>query len=351
MNPIQKRKLIQILTQERIQNDIINYTNNNLIEIINLITKIYKYIDETNNIESLYSKNILETITNYKPKKQLFLKVELPNEIINHYQKRHLEEKRKENNIKNQTPFYYTTYELLTIDNNFKYQGTKLTGDIQKDYNKLSTDERNNQINSSYDINIQNIINNPNTISLIQENDTYTVEDGRHRLTYILKNGKPQTIPVKIKKSFPNQNINKILNILKKKYNTLIIKNNPSNNDINLLLIIKNSYYKIENETQLYDFFNLLDNNNNINKYYIGTFNRILNPSLYKEYQQIIKQKEQQLGKYIYTLNYDEIIKIFNINDITFYKIFTIYQENYQYESLKQNKNAHTKWAFFISNY
>lgn len=343
MNNIQKRKLIQILTQDPIQNEIIKITNNNLNDIINLITKIYKYIDETNNINSLYDKNILTTITTYKPKNKIFLKIELPPEIINHYQRKLLEEKRKKEKTKTTSPFYYTTYELLTIDENFKYQGTKLTGDIQKDYLKLSTDERNNQISTSYEQNIQNIINNPNTISLIEENNTYTVEDGRHRLTYIIKNKTPQQIPVRIKKSFSNENINKILNILKKKYNTLIIKNNPSNNNINLLLIIKDSYYKIENETQLYDFFNLLDNNNNINKYYQGTFNRILNPSLYKEYQQIIKQKEQQLGKYIYTLNYDEIIKLFNINNITFYKIFTIYQENYLYETIKPNKNVHTK--------
>lgn len=346
MNKLQKTKLIQILTQDPIQNEIIKITNNNITEIINLITKIYKYIDETNNIEALYTQNILNTITTYKPKNKIFLKIELPNEIINHYQKLLLEQKRKQQKTTS-SPFYYTTYELLTIDENFKYQGTKLSGNIQKDYTKLSTDERNNQISTSYEQNIQNIINNPNTISLIKENNTYTVEDGRHRLTYIIKNKKPQTIPVKIKKSFPNENINKILNILKKKYNTLIIKNNPSNDNINLLLIIKDSYYKIENETQLYDFFNLLDNNKQINKYYQGTFNRILNPSLYKEYQQIIKQKEQQLGKYIYTLNYDEIIKLFNINNITFYKIFTIYQENYLYETIKPNKNVHTKWTFF----
>lgn len=346
MNNQTKKELISILTNNYYTNEIIKLNNNNYNEIITYIIKIFKYIKETQDMTSLYNQNIFNIINTYKPKQKIFLKIDLPEQITNHYQNQ-LQNTKLINNdsIKKNTstPFYYTTYELLKIDEHFPYEGINLSENIEKDYNYLTNDERNNIISNSYEENIQNIINNPNIISLVKENNKYTIEDGRHRLIYIIKNKKEQYIPVKIKKKFEDQKVNDILYILKKKYNTKIIKNNPTNDDINLLLIIKDKYYKIENINELYNFFISLDKNEDLSKYLQGNFDAILNPSLYPQYQKIIKEKEQQEGKYIYTLNYDEIIKIFKINNITFYKLFTIYKQNYLYNEIKQNKNVQIK--------
>lgn len=341
-----KKEIIKLLTNDYYTNKIIQINNYDYNEIITYIIKIYRYIKETHDLNSLYNQNIINIINNYKPTQKIYLKIELPEQIINHYKKQLQNKPKRINKSKQQnipTPFYYTTYELLKIDENFPYEGINLTNNIEEDYNKLINDERNNIISTTYEENIQNIINNPNTISLIKEDKKYIIEDGRHRLIYIIKNKTPQYIPVKIKKKFEDKKVNDILFILKKKYNIKIIKNNPTNNEINLLLIIKNKYYKIENINELFNFFMLLDENKDISKYLQGDFNNILNTSLYPTYQKIIKEKETKEGKYIYTLNYDEIIKLFNINDITFYKIFNIYRENYLYNQIKQNKNVQVK--------
>ena len=103
-----------------------------------------------------------------------------------------------------ETAFYYRRDDLLLIDTDFIYESDDLTGKIYEDYRYLYSGERyvGNQsrfspLNNSFETNLENI-RKANDISFKKRGNVYRIENGRHRVIYLIRSGKSVEIPVNI---------------------------------------------------------------------------------------------------------------------------------------------------------
>lgn len=229
--------------------------------------------------------------------------------------------------------FCYSRREALTIDSSFIYYHEELSGDVLKDFNNLYHGERYispfsnlNPLKNSYKENIESIKKNSD-ISLFKKGNVYEIENGRHRLMYILKNGMKETIPVRITKRFESKKVNIILKYLKDSYNIKIYKNNLLNDEVNILINISGNCYVIENEEELIKFYHdFKDKKFNDNILKIPFDSEIDNI----DYKELIFTKYLEVGEDILLGNFTDLYKYFdNINNL-YYRAFTILQSEYQ---------------------
>lgn len=311
-----KKKLNEILLSNSFSNMLLNNVNYDLNLTMDMLVKIYKYINDTRNFDIFSSGDIFSVLNNYKPK-NLYLSVDIPIEVSNYYKARiNNKLKFKDND------YYYTSYDNILINKDFKYRGNKVSGKIDEDYSKLINDERNNEVSSRYDVNIDNIKNNDNLIWLKRDINEYEIIDGRHRLTYIINSGNEEVITVKVEKKFDKES-NSLLNILKNKYKALIIKNDILNEDLNLLIIINNKLYEIKGKDDLISFIN------NSSGYYINEIDMNLDTKLYSNYIEMINNKYRDSLDILFNTDLSQILNEFNIYNYTFIKAYEICRENY----------------------
>lgn len=233
----------------------------------------------------------------------------------------------------------HTRPEIVTIDKSFIYYGSKLSGDVYKDYNLLYNDDRygnnpSNPLKRGYYSNIEEI-KKSNDISIRKLGNVNEIKNGRHRIIYILYNEKTVAIPAKVTRRIEDKQFNIILNELKIKYNIYVYKNNILNDQPNVLLYYKEKLYEIRNKEELIKIYDNLQNNTEITFCPSISFvmindknrNKIMN-----EYRTIIVSKYLSVGEKLITNNFTDTIKYFegNINSV-FYDAFISIQFLYRY--------------------
>lgn len=229
--------------------------------------------------------------------------------------------------------FCYKRRELVTINSSFVYYHDELNGNISDDFNVLYSGERyTNQfsnlspLKNSYEDNIIDIKRNSD-IALFKKGNVYEIENGRHRILYILKNGKEEKIPVFMTKRFESKKVNIILKYFKDGYNIDVYKNNLLNDEVNILINIFGNCYVIENEEDLIKFYhNFKDNNFDKDTLKIP-FDAKKEDIDYKD---LIFNKYLEVGEDILLGNFTDLCKYFdNVNNL-YYQAFVVLQSEYQ---------------------
>lgn len=234
----------------------------------------------------------------------------------------------------------YTRPELITIDNNFKYYGMNLSSNPNTDFKLLYSDERyndtkepSNPLNNDYHSNISKIKQSTD-ISITKLGNLNKIKNGRHRIVYILHNGKTETIPAKVTRRIEDKETNIILINLKKHFNISVCKNNILNDEPNILLFANNMLYEIKDKKSLIEFYNNVINkktNEHFNPIKFNIVNNINRNQIINKYKEIIFKRYLNEGTKILTGNFTDAIKYFvgEANSL-FYEAYNLMQYEYQ---------------------
>ena len=147
--------------------------------------------------------------------------------------------------------FYYRRDDWLLIDSDFIYESDDLTGKIYEDYRYLYSGERYvgdhsrfSPLNNSFETNLENI-RHANDISFKKRGNVYRIENGRHRIIYIIRSGNSVRIPVNIARRIEDKEFNERLISIGKEYDIDIFKNNILNDDPDILIRYEKSLYRV----------------------------------------------------------------------------------------------------------
>ena len=240
----------------------------------------------------------------------------------------------------NEVGMTYTCPRLVRLDSNFKYKYADCTGIVSEDFNKLCRDERyssnkDNPLKRSYNENINSIMED-NDIRITKNGDTYEIFNGRHRLLYLLNYGSRVDIPCYVTMGFEDGEVNRVLLELKNKYGAVFHKNNLFNDDLDIVIVIEDRLYNVKNKEELLDF------DNNKEKYYVGEYRYIgLSSKLSMAYEKRLIEIACQNGLSILKGNYTDILKYFpDLNSNLLYDMFSnlqsIYAKNVIYKEKRQ---------------
>ena len=165
--------------------------------------------------------------------------------------------------------FVYCRSEMVKLDDDFYYYHPELSGNIVSDYKKLfgmsryDKDNTNNPLNRNYSDNYDEITRY-NDIVLKKYGNLYHINNGRHRIIYLLNNNIDKKIVIPVASVFrriEDREFNIILKNMRNKYGVEVIKNNIFNDDPNILVIYDGFMYQIDGVEELKEFSNNLDNN------------------------------------------------------------------------------------------
>lgn len=264
------------------------------------------------------------------------------NNLNEQKQKEEIEQRKnnyyKKNRIFEEIGFLYSRYELIEIDTSFIYYHNDLSGNINDDFNDLYNGERYisnplSPLNNSYQDNIEQI-KTQHDIVLRKIGNVYEIENGRHRIIYILKKGQKTTIPVKIFRRIEDREFNVIINKLKKEYSVKVYKNNLLDNNPNIIIVHNGIAYEIKNSEKLKEFYNNLSRgipNNTFNHMLFNIQQGNNSKEIINIYKKIIIQKYLELGDNFLKNNFSNIIKHFeNVDSFLLYKAFVSIQNEYQ---------------------
>lgn len=232
--------------------------------------------------------------------------------------------------------FQYSRRELVTIDSSFKYCNDELSGNIYNDFDNLYSNERYvdsfrvvSPLNRSYEENINEIKRNSD-ICLLKIGNSYKIENGRHRIIYLLKNRKEEKIPVLLTRVFEDKESNIIFKYLKEVYNAVIYKNNLLNDEFDLLININGIAYNIKNKEELILFCDNLRKDKPNDSFDKVNFNVLGNSDDLSKYKNLIFNKYLEIGSSVLIGNFTDLIKYFdNVNNL-YYDAFNIMQSDYQ---------------------
>ncbi len=152
--------------------------------------------------------------------------------------------------------FTYQIEEVVLLDENFAYAGDNLTGDVNDDFHALYCDERyqdNSILNNDYQANLQSILD-ARDISLVKKGGLYYIENGRHRLLYLLAREQTVAIKANVTKRIENEEFNRILIDLHNVIDFIVLKDNPYQDDERICIIHNGNLYVINNITDLQSF-------------------------------------------------------------------------------------------------
>lgn len=227
----------------------------------------------------------------------------------------------------------YSRYEIVRIDDTFKYKGDLLTGDVNYDidviYGSKDTHETREKLAKLPDDNIRKI-KSTSGINLKKIGDTYEVVNGRHRLVYMksyfmnnigyCRSKESEellrdrcSVIANVSKTIEDPEVIRILRQLKRLIpNVKYLKENPLNDEINLVIIINNQVYIIEDKSSLINFYERLINKQSVQDYYI-----IKDDSeAMIDYNSIIQEIIDKLGDDFINLSFKDILEYINNNGI-----------------------------------
>lgn len=218
-----------------------------------------------------------------------------------------------------ETAFYYRRDDLLLIDTDFIYESDDLTGKIYEDYRYLYSGERyvGNQsrfspLNNSFETNLENI-RKANDISFKKRGNVYRIENGRHRVIYLIRSGKSVEIPVNIARRIEDKEFNQRLISIGNDYDIDIYKNNILNDDPDILIGYENALYRVVGNEGVKQFEDGLKTNSLDSFESIPFEPLVVNPDekkLSKEkYKMLILKSFIDDGETVVTGNFSDFIK------------------------------------------
>ena len=225
--------------------------------------------------------------------------------------------------------FTYTRPEMIHLDKDFNYYYADSTSDINYDYNKLYKDERysnedNNPLLRNYYDNLDSI-KYSNNIQISKYGNLFNIENGRHRILYLLHHGWDVDIPCSVTRRIENKDFNIITYKLKKNYHAYIYKNNIFNDEANILIFLNNKLYKINGVDELKDFYSHIIDINYIKKYYISDFDMI-NTRDQEEFYRYKKELIEYLSDFgidMLNMDFSELLKKYpKYNNQLFYEAY-----------------------------
>lgn len=155
------------------------------------------------------------------------------------------------------TAFNYETEDLVIIDEDFEYDGLKLTGDVINDFRSLYAGERyqtvNNPLNRNYYDNLEDILAF-NDIRLSKVGKLYYIYNGRHRILYLKAREQPVAIRAYVNKRIENERINELLIDLRNKISYSVFKDNPYSDDEIICIVYDSKLFVIHDEAELERF-------------------------------------------------------------------------------------------------
>lgn len=323
----------------------------------------HKFMKETRNILDAYYYILDEYIFRYKVDNKFIEKLDIPNrENITKICQDNIKEKEEEDRKEQERNDYYlglmefseigmvyTRPEMVKLNVDFKYYYATSTNNVYFDYTELFNDDRyenydeNNPLNRDYEENLE-LIKRDNDIRLSKLNNLYKIENGRHRLLYLLMHERNEEIPCIVTRRIENKDFNVFTYYLRKKYKVYIYKNNLLNDELDIILIYNNKLYQVTNMKQLADFTKNIEDESIISKYYISDFkinDEYTNMDRLKEYVKELVSIYNEEGYEFLDQNFTDVLKRFKTkNNEDFYKAFYIlkyyYLKNKVYE--KQEK-------------
>ena len=232
------------------------------------------------------------------------------------------------------TGLIWTTIETITIDEDFKYYNSELTGnpkvDLQIIYGSKDVHNSVGILTRPTEDNIAKIKRNYD-ISLTKCEDTYLINNGRHRIVYLkhyyadcypycdteeaLKALKQKvTIPVRINKRLEDRQINEILIFLKEKYEKMYIyKTDVLNDNPELAIFYEGSLYYVKNKEEITDFYQRIELGEDLSEYKL----LILEDITYPDINRVFEELHNLYGNNIYQLSYIGLIRLLKLTPLT----------------------------------
>ena len=235
----------------------------------------------------------------------------------------------------------YTRTEELEIDpDNFVYYNAGLYGEVYDDYRLLYNDERysNNNfstspIHRSFEENLADI-RRKNDIQLRKYGNVYEIENGRHRLLYLLRAAEIVTIPVHITRRIEDESFNKILGALKKDFGVKAYKNNLLDDNPNILIEHEGTAYEVPDIESLQVFSDNLRNgisNDNFNSFDFDQADKGLKKEILQKYKHMIFERYKKDGEAALIGNFTDAIKNYEgVNPRLFLEAYVLMQSDYQ---------------------
>lgn len=235
---------------------------------------------------------------------------------------------------------FYSRPDFVTLDKSFIYYHEKFIGDLSKDYESIVNDGRynandfNNPFRNNYLINLANIRNH-NDILLRKYGDVYCIDNGRHRLLYLMVCFNDVTIPISnIRRRIEDREFNIILKNIIDNYNVYIFKNNILNDDPNILIMYNEKLYNLCNKDMLRDFYYRLERNDDLDIYYVGNsyFDRTARRrDEIDKYSLMLYDKYREFGSEFINNNFTDIMRCFKFeNNYYLRDAFETMQFNYR---------------------
>jgi hypothetical protein len=231
------------------------------------------------------------------------------------------------------TGLIWTTIEQITIDEDFKYYNSELTGnpkvDLQLIYGSKDVHNSIGILTRPSEDNIARIKRNYD-ISLTKCDDTYLINNGRHRIVYLkhyfadcyqycdteeaLNTLKQKvTIPVRINKRLEDRRINEILIFLKEKYEDMFIfKTDVLNDNPELAIFYEDSLYYVKNKDEIIDFYQRIELGEDLTEYKLLN----LEPVTYPDINRVFEELHNIYGNHIYELSYIGLIRLLKLTPL-----------------------------------
>lgn len=237
--------------------------------------------------------------------------------------------------------FTYTRTEDLEIDpDTFIYYNSGLFGEIYEDYRLLYNDERysNNNfrlspLQRSFEDNLADI-RMKNDIQLRKYGNVYEIENGRHRLLYLLRASEKVTIPVHVTRRIEDRDFNVTLNALKKDFGVKVYKNNLLDDEPNILVEHDGIAYEVRDIESLHVFSDNLRNgksNEGFNSFDFDLGDEGLKKELIQKYKLMIFEKYKKNGEIALTGNFTDAIKEYDgVKPRLFLEAYVMMQSDYQ---------------------
>ena len=238
----------------------------------------------------------------------------------------------------------YNRFESITIDENFIYTGPKLTGDPSYDidiiYGKATSPDKRFDKTTPFLDNLSKIKRSQD-INLVRMDGYYKIENGRHRLLYLLNyyldytKGKISkidleyikkmlTITANVRCHIEDQEFNNIIKLLTKKYRVYIYKNELRNDEPNIYISLNNVVYHTKSTEELKDLYDLLNNNINNNKYFVGE--EIERENDHNRYNKLFNSLISHYQERITKMSFEDILKIIGRQDINYRVLYNEYR-------------------------
>ena len=238
----------------------------------------------------------------------------------------------------NEVGFTYIRPEMVHLNDYFNYYYTDCTGDVYTDYHQLYGDERysneeeDNPLFNDYYQNLDSI-RNSNNIQVSKFGNLYHIDNGRHRLLYVLYHGWDEEVPCMVTKRIENREFNIITYKLKKFYHAKIYKNNILDDNPNIVICLDGKLYKIDGINELQDFYAFINNSDYLKKYYVRDFEIIDFGSargiLYRYKKDLIEQLSNN-GMNLLNMNFSDLLKMYpKRNNQVLYEAFNQLKTSY----------------------